>query len=295
MSEENNLESRIKEWINKEGIPLEYFTSSLYNNEKFRVTQSDFVIEKGNPREIDVSASITYKLDEDSHLRIYNIVECKWSKNKPWIVFTSKNTRMSESARIAQSFGSEVGNSLLWLLAGEKNLYEIDLFKEDSGNGFSGRQSFSKDNDLFYSSIQSLITKTLIKLSEYDNNLSKNPFDFIAIGFPTIVIDGLLYETDFDSTQNKIELKKVNHSRVQWKGSSQTKFHSVIDIVTKDYLSEYVKSLKNDFDLIANQSKENLKNLKNFYSSQNTEDLKIKNGARGMIGLPKFIWNNRIK
>ncbi|MBK6888431.1 MAG: hypothetical protein IPH02_00435 [Sphingobacteriales bacterium] len=289
MEEQHNLEKKLENWINSEGIPLEYYTSSIYQKERFRVFQSDFILDNGNSREIDVSAFLDFQIDELCTLRLYNIIECKWTKDKPWTIFTSQTTQMAVSARIAQSFGNEIGRTLLWHLAGEENLKRLELFKNMKPNGFSGRQAFSKDNDLFYSSLQSLIAKTIIKLSEYDKYNHKNPFEIITIGIPTIVIDGLLFETIFNFETEKVELNKVNYSRVQWKGSSLTKYISVVDIVTKEYLPEYVRKIKNDFQEISKQSIGNIKNLREFYDTKNLDILKFKTGPRGFTGYPKFI------
>lgn len=285
----NNLQRNVEEWINKEGIPLEYLTSSIYRKNNFRVQQGNYIIDNDKPREIDVAASLDFNLDPNSTLRISNIVECKWTKDKPWVVFTSPSTIMSIPATITQGFGSYVGDSLLWHMAGEHSLKTLNLFNREKPNGFSGRQALVNNGDLFYNTIQSLIAKTKIKISEHDKSSKLAPFKLIEVAFATIVIDGTLFETSFNDRTQKIELEEVNYSRIQWKGSSIVKFNAIVDIVTKDYLSDYVLQMKNDFVQIAIQATENIKNIKLFYATERREDLIISQGSRGVIGYPDFI------
>ena len=82
MEESSQLKEKIKKWVNNEGIPLEYFTSSHFMEQGFRVFQSDFVEENGVPREIDINAYIDSQIDT-TILRIHCPVECKWTKDKP--------------------------------------------------------------------------------------------------------------------------------------------------------------------------------------------------------------------
>jgi hypothetical protein len=148
-----------------------------------------------------------------------------------------------------------VGSSVLWHIAGEEEIDELSLFDTNKPNGFSGRQAFTKDSDLFYNTVQSIITKTVLSLRKYDSNIYSEVFDYIAIGFPLIVIDGLLFESKFNGEEDKVELVETTHSRIHWKGSKLWKYHATVDIITKDYLPTYVALLKNDFATIAKNSR----------------------------------------
>src|SRR5690349_8577664 len=102
MSEETDLKSKVEKWINSEGLSLEYFTSLTFKKRGFRTFQSDFVDDNGTPREIDVLAYKDYWVGS-SLFRLSCILECKWSKDKPWVVFTGEDSIIASSACIAQS------------------------------------------------------------------------------------------------------------------------------------------------------------------------------------------------
>jgi hypothetical protein len=285
--ENQELINKLSNWINTEGIPLEYFTASVFMQNRFRVFQGDFVEEKGSAREIDVIAFKDYQ-NNGSLIRISSVVECKWTKDKPWIVFTSPNAHMAKSACIAQTIGSRVGSSLMWHIAGENELYDMSLFTSNTSSGFSGRQAFTKDTDLFYNTIQGIVNKTYLSVKEYDEN-EKDPFRYIAIGFPIIVIEGLLYETHY--TTGNIELIEVNYSKVHWRGSTTWKHHAIVSIVTKDYLPEFIAKLSSEFDIIGSKAIPALENIKYFNETQNINVLSHKPAARGIVGFPSFLYN----
>jgi hypothetical protein len=288
MSESQELKGKLEEWINKEGIPLEYFTEAVYNREGFATRQSYFIEDNATPREIDVLANVDYDLN-GSHFRIESVVECKWTKDKPWIVFTSPSSLMHEGASITQSFGNNLGSAVLWHIAGEEALHNLELFNRKKLCGFSGRQSLTKDSDLFYNTVQSIISKTIQAVKKYDRVII-DPFEYVVLGFPLIVIEGSLFEAKYDNEGSKIELNTVGHSRLHWRGSSSWKFISTVDIVTKDHLGGYVKKLKKEFDTIAEFALPALENIKEFCNTKNPNILSHKAAPRGIQGMPAFLF-----
>lgn len=287
MQETSDLLEKLNNWINTEGIPLEYYTSSVFIQNRFRVFQSDYVEEKGATREVDVLAFKDYE-SKGSLIRICNVIECKWTKDKPWIVFTSPTAHIANSACIAQTLGSKVGSSLLWHIAGESELYNLSLFVSKKSSGFSGRQAFSKDNDLFYNMVQSIINKTFLSVKEYDTS-SQDPFKYIAIGFPIIVIDGLLFESHY--INDNIELSEVKFSKIHWRGSSNWKLHATVTIVTKDYLSTFVSTVAKEFDSVAELAIPALENIKYLQEMKDINVLNHKAAPRGISGYPSFIYS----
>src|SRR5262249_24084840 len=94
----DDLKSKVAAWLDKEGYPLEFRTANSFRRAGFRVRQSEYVrAEDGDKvREIDVAASKTWRLDKPM-LRVYHVVECKWTKDKPWVVFSSPETITSSA------------------------------------------------------------------------------------------------------------------------------------------------------------------------------------------------------
>src|SRR5215475_11683225 len=85
---ESNIETRILTWLSAEGYPLEFATAQAFRKANFHVRQGYYIQHQpgGPPREIDVVASITHSR-HDMLIRVEHAIECKWSDNKPWVLF----------------------------------------------------------------------------------------------------------------------------------------------------------------------------------------------------------------
>ncbi len=160
----------VRAWLTNEGYPLEFRTARQFLMCGFTVRQGSYVNAPSDecPREVDVLA---YKTDKSDEVRIYNVVECKWSADKPWVIFTSETHQMANSACINQTISTLFGGSIVWALAGDKELAGLDLFASPDRAGFGGRQAFSKGNDLFYTAAQSVVSKAHSLVCEYDETL----------------------------------------------------------------------------------------------------------------------------
>jgi len=147
----NSPTSKVASWLQGEGYPLEYTTAATFHHSGFRVFQGRHVrtAPDQNPREVDVIGVFDDHFD-DHLLRIEYIVECKWSRDKPWVVFTSPFAQMSSAACINQTIASELGNAALWLEAGSPRLAQLASFATPKTPGFGGRQALSQQRDVFY-------------------------------------------------------------------------------------------------------------------------------------------------
>jgi hypothetical protein len=97
----NDLEVRIKSWLNKQGFPLEMEVAAMAREAGFNVSQSECYLdpETNVPREIDLILSKGAFTDGDGvgHLSYSLYVECKSSKDKPWLLFATPKPDFSEA------------------------------------------------------------------------------------------------------------------------------------------------------------------------------------------------------
>ena len=138
--------------VRGKGYPTEFKAANTCRVHGFRVHQGYHVRDKKmeTPREIDVVATTDHP-NREHLIRVEHVLECKWSKNKPWIVFTSPNARIASAACTAQTIGNLLGSAVIWTLAGDSSLHSLDYFYTPDRLGFGGRQAFSKGADHFYS------------------------------------------------------------------------------------------------------------------------------------------------
>lgn len=258
-----DLKSNVEEWLSKEGYSLEFSTANVFRRAGFKVSQGQYVRDSvaDTARDIDVSARRD-RHTENVILRIENVVECKWSKDRPWVIFSS-NDPIPSSACIAQTIGSDLGQNLLWLSSNDPFLHGTNHFYTPERPGFSGRQALNSGKDLFYSAMQSVTSTASLLAKQYDF-IPVPPFTLpklAVIVFPVIVVQGQLFEAFYDEGNEKVILEQVGRMRLHWRGSESYVLNATVDIVSADDLdafaneraSEVTKvldSLEGSFNLI---------------------------------------------
>jgi hypothetical protein len=218
----------VRDWLQEQGYPLEFRTAAAFQSAGIAANQGFYVRENSaSPvRELDIVATLKGDLSK-VHIDISTVIECKWSRDKPWVVFTSPGTEMLPSACIAQTIGSSLGEAMMYCLAGNQDLHEFATFASNKRNGYGGRRAFSgeSDQDQFYSSVQSIISKTISYAKRYDKNqkLDQMP-EFLSLAFPMVVLEGELYEAYFDPDIKKMQLHSVESIRLHWRGAENGRF-----------------------------------------------------------------------
>lgn len=92
-----DLHKKILEKIDETGFPLELRVSKFLHDNNYIVANNIYYVDldEGKGREIDIRAHKNYVI-EDKGLQHYCrnsfYIECKKSKNKPWVIFTSPQT-----------------------------------------------------------------------------------------------------------------------------------------------------------------------------------------------------------
>jgi len=286
------LQQKVLDWLSQEGYPLEFFTATTFRQHGFGVWQGQYAVDPKTPavREIDIIAFADRHLN-DGFLRIEYIVECKWTKDKPWVVFSSKSASMAPSACISQTIASKLGNAILWLIAGETALHKTSTFATPPNPGFGGRQVFTKDGDAFYTAIQSVTLKAKRRADDYDHpsRPSKVLPREACVFLPVIVIEGQLFEASYDESAETITVNEVPRVRLHWRGSDAWRWHATVDIVAKDDLNNFVDQRKTEIKTILDYVNAGYDNIAECFKEQSLRPLKVTEGPRGMIGLPSLL------
>jgi hypothetical protein len=281
------LPHKIREWLNHEGYPLEFATANQFRRQGFSVRQGLYVREGDaeSPREIDVAASVTIAND-DSLLRIYHVIECKWSRDKPWVVFSGDHG-MSPAACVTQTISNELGSAILWKDAGAQALHDLDLFVTPDRSGFNGRQAFSKGTDFFYNSMCSVTALSTLLAQQYDDEhrprgtMPRNA----VVAFPVIVIDGRLFEAFCDSERDDTQIAEVNRVRCHWRGSPAWPYHATVDIVTASHLQDFAERRRDDVRQLANVMRASQEQIAQCFRAKSLTGLGVTEGSRGVLGL----------
>lgn len=287
-----DLHSKVKEWLSQEGYPTEFTAASVFRRHQFRVYQGYYVRDDVSDavREIDILAAMTAS-SRDYLVRASHIVECKWSQDKPWVVFTSRDAQIGHAACVAQTIGSLLGSTILWAIAGDESLHDMDMFSTPDRPGFNGRQAFSKGNDHFYSAMKSVTTLSSLLMQEYEHvrrptgKLPRNAF----IAFPVIVVDGQLFEAYYDPTDNDIRLESVDRIRCHWRGAPSWQHHATIDIVTLSNLEDFAAKRAEETKDLLLRMEQTRSQIAECFKARSLDPLEVPRAARGIVGLPRLL------
>ncbi|MDG9884914.1 hypothetical protein N7650_18925 [Pseudomonas sp. GD04058] len=282
------MKDKVTQWVKMEGYPLEFSTAHKFKKRRFSVEQSYFAKDiDGKAREIDVLATANLPIGR-SFLRIKHVIECKWSKDKPWVLFKDEK-RFARSALAAQLISSSAGQAIAWIAAGSDEFKNLDMFRE-VGFSFSGRQAFSKGNDLFYQAVQGVVSNCLNITRFYDDYQFKPEDHLLAvIALPVIVVDGSLFEATYVSDSDELKLENITHARLRWEGNEGRQLNTIIDIVTSDYLDTFLDSREKELNVLMECFGRNLAQLIQCFQEKTEKHLVITEGPRGISGRPKLL------
>lgn len=286
----DELSGKVHEWLSREGYPLEYYAAHVFRSAGFDVRQGAFAPNEGGPtREIDVLSSISRSEPKTPLVRAYNVIECKWSKEKPWVVFTAQTSRKSSSAQIAQTIGSELAQAGMYLSAGDKVLQGLELFQSPREPGFAGRQALGRESDVFYNTLRSVsgaATKTASRYSAYRGK-GKAPKSAV-VAFPVVLIDGLLFDAFYDDKDDCLSVRRSEHSRIFWRGEGT--FSISIDVVTKEGLAGFARRRADEMRVLVEHLFERSRQLHECYHGDRTVDsLNVTSASTGMAARPAFL------
>ena len=272
----NDIQQRLKEWLDKGGYPLEMQVARTFRQKGFSVIQSDYFVdpESEKQREIDVVAFKEQRVD-DTLLRISFVVECKVSKNKPWVLFTSDEVFLSESRKVSQRFTSLLGALFLRSLVHsqvDEDVAKSLLFALPKRPAYGVTNAFTEGKDVPYEACMSVAKAAKAKVWKTDQFMAQSKKRVVEIAFPVVVIDALLFEVFLE--EDDIGLEKVDFGVLVWRNPVSFLPHTIIHIVTKNYLGRFVQSANETVNLLFSRKKA-ITNLKRYFVVKEEEGLSV--------------------
>jgi len=260
MAEEiTDLESKIKKWLNESGYPLEMEIAQCLQKAEFSVNQSEFFedSESGKWRETDVVAYAEHR-SLSCQATFALIAECKGSKNKPWVLFSSKDN-YPESLSVARRASGSRCNSILKLLASSnKEIIKSPLFAVPERPGYSlavalkndGNKDDGNNIDVAFKALNSVLKATIGLINRLDN------LNIIHFVWPAIVINAPLFESYLDDEGN-LQVNEIQKGLLIWK-NPMINNHTLVDIYTKDqFIADSKKIHTNALDFLELAVQEN--------------------------------------
>jgi len=260
-----NLEDEVAKWLESQGYPLEMEVASEFQKNGFKVHQSSYFNDPdtGKSREIDVVATkVIYTGDTFAVIRF--VIECKSSKNKPWVVFTRDNEVIDFEYSNWYVVNQRGWDYMLHSsIAGKLEKHELSYHKGiEIGYGIT--QAFTSGEDVTFKALNS-VAKCAVAYIEVAKS---KKYDVVEIVIPIIVIEGDLLEARLK--KGKLNTRRTEESVVQWDTVIGDKAGFTIYIVSRNTLSSFVVKAGKMADRICEDWKENLEEI--LYEMQNLHD-----------------------
>lgn len=289
-TDSTDLRTRVVNWINGEGYPLEFRTAREFRRKRLPASLGDYVRhpKTGNVREVDILSRIRVRANSCA-LDISTIVECKFSRDKPWVVFTGKEP-IAPSACIAQTISSDLGDAVMWVLSGDADLHKIPLFRSPGRSGHGGRRAFEGSGDVLYGTLQSVVTAARY-YCDYGEIYGPGQFlpEYGRIAFPIVVIDAPLFECYLEDNADEVSLEEVDAIRLHWRGAESWPLHATVDVVRIEALPELLDQRRADLQMLAERAEVVLQALQLGFRDKTTKYLPWGRGSTGRGSRPYLI------
>lgn len=227
----NSIESKVSEWLNKSGYPLEMLVATKMQAAGFAVVQSEYYedTESGKWRETDVIGYV-HAHGKTCRTILALTVECKGGRDKPWVLFTSTD-RYPDGLSVSRRASTEAGQSVLRTLALKEEVRSSPLFAVPARPGY-GLTVALRDGDKqnpAYEALQAVCKAALGIVSR----LGKVPLErIIPFAWPVIVTAAPLFEC-YLSSDGEMRLEQIQKGVLIWKNPLITR-HTIVHIYTKD-------------------------------------------------------------
>jgi hypothetical protein len=240
MSEKKEtLEDRLNQWLETQGYPLEMAVAAAFQRAGYRVFQSDYYLdpESSDFRQVDVVARCQRDI-EGILVRMTFAIECKLSRDKPWILFTSPQAVLAARASVAQRAASSIGQTLLWKLAPRAEIQDLPLLRLGNRCAYGMTQAFTSGEDVSLSASMSVAKAADARAREATQATGVQGY-FGEIIFPVIIIDGKLFECYLNADSEQM-LQEVSQGVLVWRNQMVGMPHTIIHVVTLAGLDDFI-------------------------------------------------------
>jgi hypothetical protein len=259
--------NKIKDWLEKNGYPLELFVSRIFQIRKYYSNPSCLYVDvdSGIHREIDSVA--TREVNGPNYTVAMDvIVECKKSKY-PYVILIDNN---KPAKRFEHLFGIKpIGDDLSNVGFSEAKAFfylhqftgplksKIGAFAECVNSGYSIVQALCNSDTNIYKGIIGLLKakeyfdKEHTKLNDEYKELNRQ---YYKLSIPVLIVDGSLVETQLDEL-GELHVKEIDWGTVTikkpWASGPEDMVN--IQVVKKEYFNEFLEALEKLHDLISSE------------------------------------------
>lgn len=263
--DERDMPTKIRDWLEGQGFPLEMRAAKALRSAQYLVQQSEYFRNAGGvQQEIDIIAAKMKFWDDPKpagYVAIKVVAECKANPKVelPWVVFTAE-PHDAERERIEPYFLlNDVAAGACRLATAHEDVARPKLlaFGERLGFGIQCAQIYpGKENeDLAYNAVLKLTHAALSQLQP--------DIDGANIVVPVLVVRTPLYECWLDDGGD-MQLAERTHLTLAWHRTTEvesTRPFMLVHVVHESGLARFVENVDEVFDYVANTCRDEVRSM----------------------------------
>src|SRR6056297_2787184 len=151
-----DLTERVAGWLEEQGYPLEMRTAKVVRDAGLRGVQGAYYPdpESGAQREIDI---VAHTGDLTGLLSLSLVIECKASRDKPWVLFTSEQNEQGKNRLFSFAVSTKVGREGLAGMLLEDELADSTWFVRPGRTAYGVTQAFTTGVDVPYAAVMNAL------------------------------------------------------------------------------------------------------------------------------------------
>ena len=243
MNNVNDLNKKVLEWVVGQGYPLEMKVATSFRNRGFEVIQSHYYPDPENNdlREIDIVAITP---EYTGLIDVSFVIECKSSKKKPWVLFTSEHTLEGLNILFSYCINSDSAREILIEKEMETGV-KLPWMKKSGRVAYGLTQAFTTGSDVTFKASTGVL-KAAISRKRILGEKGYSPFVFV---FPVIVVDGKIFECFIDK-HGELSIQQFHHGFYHFPFDVAGEFGTCIQILTVNGIDKFTEQAKNVSDTL---------------------------------------------
>lgn len=251
-----------EQWLNEQGYRVEYETAKALEDAGFEATLGAMLPgTDGTERDIDVLARsrkcelIRRSPYECTWVEFAVLVECKYSKRKPWVMMGDAKRPGLERllAALPHSRPMRSGRNATRRATARAPLHSLQSMRDAFGRGLVVAHSQHGDKDAH---------RALQKVTDVSWTVARRaPVADVGRGvvivLPLIVVDGWLLASDYSSDDKRFRVQRRKIGHLLWSGPGLPP--TLVDVVEHSSLPAYLKLLQVTRDEVIAFAAERLK------------------------------------
>lgn len=237
------MKEKIRDWLNKQGYPLELKIASALQKESLFPTLANYYLDptSNKSREIDIIGGRNHVT---GFLNIELVIECKRSAERPWLVLSAENSSDGLGPLFEYALTSGAARAWLGDINNLEKLSALHWWNWDGPRGVGIIPAFKENNnDDAFKAIAGAMAASIARKKMWMERTT----GALVFVFPIAFLDNELYECKLTDS-GQIEISKIDEAKIYLPMHYGDEIGTCVHVVTSKRLDYFCKSASRAID-----------------------------------------------